>query len=200
MNDWQSDLILLLQMYLYGLCLFVNFQIGISPRQCFQQTDRGMVLSVMLIHLYSFTLLFFSLFDAHFVMFALSQGLQNLPVYIGCPPGNRLVFDANTTLLEAVQLNRRNFSCMNPDPVTPCFYYKNCKNLLPVTLSLHVDFSVSTVSLSLLLQTLVSFSCALAPHLFVYLSSTVSILVCQVSCPLCVVVLTTLLDLLSLIY
>ncbi|XP_058614641.1 cation channel sperm-associated auxiliary subunit gamma-like isoform X4 [Onychostoma macrolepis] len=75
----------------------VLFRIGISPRQCFQQTDRGMVLS----------------------------GLQNLPVYIGCPPGNRLVFDANTTLLEAIRLNRRNFSCMNPDPVTPCFYYKN---------------------------------------------------------------------------
>uniref|UniRef100_A0A8C1B0P9 Cation channel sperm associated auxiliary subunit gamma n=1 Tax=Cyprinus carpio carpio TaxID=630221 RepID=A0A8C1B0P9_CYPCA len=76
----------------------VLFRIGISPRQCFQQTDRGMVLS----------------------------GLQNLPVYIGCPPGNRLVFDASTAVLEAVRLNRRNFSCLNPDPVTPCFYYKNC--------------------------------------------------------------------------
>uniref|UniRef100_A0A8C2EFI8 Cation channel sperm-associated protein subunit gamma n=1 Tax=Cyprinus carpio TaxID=7962 RepID=A0A8C2EFI8_CYPCA len=75
----------------------VLFRIGISPRQCFQQTDRGMVLS----------------------------GLQNLPVYIGCPPGNRLVFDASTAVLEAVRLNRRNFSCLNPDPVTPCFYYKN---------------------------------------------------------------------------
>ncbi|XP_052443579.1 cation channel sperm-associated auxiliary subunit gamma-like [Carassius gibelio] len=75
----------------------VLFRIGISPRQCFQQIDRGMVLS----------------------------GLQNLPVYIGCPPGNRLVFDASTALLEAVRLNRRNFSCLNPDQDTPCFYYKN---------------------------------------------------------------------------
>ncbi|XP_043076636.1 cation channel sperm-associated protein subunit gamma-like [Puntigrus tetrazona] len=75
----------------------VLFRIGISPRQCFQQTDLGMVLS----------------------------GLQNLPVYIGCPPGNRLVFDASSTLQEGIRLNRRNFSCLNPDPVTPCFYYKN---------------------------------------------------------------------------
>ncbi|RXN05850.1 cation channel sperm-associated subunit gamma [Labeo rohita] len=53
------------------------------------------------------------------------RGLQNLPVYIGCPPGNRLVFDARTTLQESVRLNGRNFSCLNLDPVTPCFYYKN---------------------------------------------------------------------------
>ncbi|XP_073680041.1 cation channel sperm-associated auxiliary subunit gamma-like [Garra rufa] len=75
----------------------VMFRTGISPRQCLQQTDHGMVL----------------------------LGLQSLPVYIGCPPGNRLVFDARTTLQESVRLNRRNFSCLNPDPVTPCFYYKN---------------------------------------------------------------------------
>ncbi|KAK2873050.1 hypothetical protein Q8A67_022947 [Cirrhinus molitorella] len=75
----------------------VMFRTGISPRQCFQQTDQGMVL----------------------------RGLENLPVYIGCPPGNRLVFDVRSTLQESVRLNRRNFSCLNPDPVTPCFYYKN---------------------------------------------------------------------------
>ncbi|XP_050949582.1 cation channel sperm-associated auxiliary subunit gamma-like [Labeo rohita] len=80
------------------LLLFsVMFRTGISPRQCFEQTDHGMVL----------------------------RGLQNLPVYIGCPPGNRLVFDARTTLQESVRLNGRNFSCLNLDPVTPCFYYKN---------------------------------------------------------------------------
>ncbi|XP_051950210.1 cation channel sperm-associated auxiliary subunit gamma-like [Xyrauchen texanus] len=68
-----------------------------SELRCFHQTDHGMIL----------------------------KGLQSVPVSIGCPPGNQLVFDVSTTLQESMHLNKRNFSCINPDPVTPCFYYDN---------------------------------------------------------------------------
>ncbi|XP_056596229.1 cation channel sperm-associated auxiliary subunit gamma-like isoform X3 [Triplophysa dalaica] len=46
-------------------------------------------------------------------------------VHIGCNPGKHLVFDVKTTLEQSAKLNQRNFSCVNPDPVIPCFYYKN---------------------------------------------------------------------------
>lgn len=68
--------------------------------QCFQKTNGGMVLKVMLI----FTLLLccsplpFLLFEPHFVLLS----LQNLSLSIGCPPGIQLVFDVSTTLQQSV--------------------------------------------------------------------------------------------------
>ncbi|KAM6969964.1 cation channel sperm-associated auxiliary subunit gamma-like [Aplochiton taeniatus] len=51
------------------------------------------------------------------------KGQYRLPIYIGCPPGNRLAFDITTTLEQCTRLNKRYFNCPEPDPGMPCFYY-----------------------------------------------------------------------------
>ncbi|XP_069042510.1 cation channel sperm-associated auxiliary subunit gamma isoform X2 [Lepisosteus oculatus] len=53
------------------------------------------------------------------------QGQEKVPVYIGCPPGRRLVFDVSSTLRHGTKLNKRYFNCPKPDPERPCFYYED---------------------------------------------------------------------------
>ncbi|KAL7890346.1 hypothetical protein AOLI_G00026040 [Acnodon oligacanthus] len=43
----------------------------------------------------------------------------------GCPLGQRLAFDINTTLEESKRLNNEYFDCLNPEPGMPCFYYSH---------------------------------------------------------------------------
>uniref|UniRef100_A0A8C8MFC5 Cation channel sperm-associated protein subunit gamma n=1 Tax=Oncorhynchus tshawytscha TaxID=74940 RepID=A0A8C8MFC5_ONCTS len=52
-------------------------------------------------------------------------GLHRVPIYIGCPPGNRLAFDITTTLEQCANNNKRYFNCPKPDPIMPCFYYED---------------------------------------------------------------------------
>ncbi|CAL8363709.1 unnamed protein product [Lota lota] len=58
----------------------------------------------------------------------LLQGLNRAAVYIGCPPGKRLVFDIGITLIErdrkCARLDKCNLHCPDPDISIPCFYYK----------------------------------------------------------------------------
>ncbi|MBN3310498.1 CTSRG protein, partial [Amia calva] len=53
------------------------------------------------------------------------KGESRVPVYVGCPPGQQLVFDITSTLAYAMQLNNQYFDCAKPDPKMPCFYYED---------------------------------------------------------------------------
>ncbi|XP_067084738.1 cation channel sperm-associated auxiliary subunit gamma-like [Osmerus mordax] len=70
-------------------------KVGNSEMQCYQDTESGMALT----------------------------GQHSVPVYIGCPPGNRLAFDISTTLEQCTRLNKRYFNCPEPDPIMPCFFF-----------------------------------------------------------------------------
>ncbi|XP_069763579.1 cation channel sperm-associated auxiliary subunit gamma-like [Narcine bancroftii] len=52
------------------------------------------------------------------------QGIVQLKVYVGCPPGNRFAFDTAYTLNYSVNKNYIYFNCLEPDEI-PCFYYEH---------------------------------------------------------------------------
>ncbi|XP_062917294.1 cation channel sperm-associated auxiliary subunit gamma-like [Mobula hypostoma] len=51
------------------------------------------------------------------------EGSIQLTVYVGCPPGNRLVFDVAYTLKYIVNKSKVHFDCLEHDEI-PCFYYE----------------------------------------------------------------------------
>ncbi|CAB1316597.1 unnamed protein product [Coregonus sp. 'balchen'] len=75
----------------------VLYKVSSSEMKCYQQKDQGIGL----------------------------RGLHRVPIYIGCPPGNRLAFDITTTLEKCAYNNKRYFNCPKPDPIMPCFYYED---------------------------------------------------------------------------
>ncbi|XP_045080275.1 cation channel sperm-associated protein subunit gamma-like isoform X3 [Coregonus clupeaformis] len=81
-----------------GLLAFnLLLRVSSSEMKCYQQKDQGIGL----------------------------RGLHRVPIYIGCPPGNRLAFDITTTLEKCAYNNKRYFNCPKPDPIMPCFYYED---------------------------------------------------------------------------
>ncbi|XP_035635846.1 cation channel sperm-associated auxiliary subunit gamma-like isoform X1 [Oncorhynchus keta] len=81
-----------------GLLAFnLLLRVSSSEMKCYQQKDQGIAL----------------------------RGLHRVPIYIGCPPGNRLAFDITTTLEQCANNNKRYFNCPKPDPIMPCFYYED---------------------------------------------------------------------------
>ncbi|XP_072127263.1 cation channel sperm-associated auxiliary subunit gamma-like isoform X3 [Mobula birostris] len=51
------------------------------------------------------------------------EGSIQLTVYVGCPPGNRLVFDIAYSLKYIVNKSKVHFDCLEHDEI-PCFYYE----------------------------------------------------------------------------